>query len=109
MALRYLAGSLSPIKTKATKMNKEQNITPSDAFTKLMVSDGWIDVNEKKPNDKDKVLVSCEHGVTMAEYTKFDNGNEMWWAVLCIGTYEDSGDAKHVTHWMPLPLPPICT
>lgn len=45
-----------------------------------------------QPNNRDKVLVSCEHGVTMAEYTKFNNGNEMWWVVLCIGTYEDSGD-----------------
>jgi len=70
------------------------------------IADGWISVREQKPNNKEIVLVSCEHGVTMAEYTKFDNGNEMWWAVLCIGTYEDSGDAEKVTHWMPLPKQP---
>jgi hypothetical protein len=67
---------------------------------------GWISVKENKPNNNDNVLVSCEHGVTMAEYTKLVNGNELWWAVLRIGTYEDSGDAKQVTHWMPLPYPP---
>ncbi len=87
-----------------TSLNHE---TPPAA--KPLLAAGWISVNENKPNNKDKVLVSCEHGVTMAEYTKFDNGNEMWWAVLCIGTYEDSGDAKQVTHWMPLPCPPACS
>ena len=74
-----------------------------------MLAANWISVDEQKPNNKDKVLVSCEHGVTMAEYTKFDNNNEMWWAVLCIGTYEDSGHAKQVTHWMALPCPPACS
>ena len=86
-----------------TKISLNHDTPPA---AKPLLAAGWISVSEKKPNNKDKVLVSCEHGVTMAEYTKFDNGNEMWWAVLCIGTYEDSGDAKQVTHWQPLPCPP---
>jgi len=81
--------------------------TPADAKPDPLAA-GWISVNENKPNNKDIVLVNCEHGVTMAEYKKFDNGNEMWWAVLGIGTYDDSGDATQVTHWMPLPCPPAC-
>ena len=91
--------------------NIEQKVETSTEATivgNTVLAAGWISVNETKPNNKDKVLVNCEHGVTMAEYTKFDNGNEMWWAVLYIGTYEDSGDAKQVTHWMPLPCPPAC-
>ena len=66
----------------------------------------WIKTSEQKPNNHDKVLVSCEHGVTIAEYAKFNNGNELWWAVLRMGTYEDNGEAEQVTHWMPLPEPP---
>ena len=73
-----------------------------------VLSAGWISVRRQKPNNNDKVLVSCEYGVTLAEYTKFDNGNEMWWAIVHFGTYEDGGDAKKVTHWMPLPSPPAC-
>jgi hypothetical protein len=65
----------------------------------------WINIEDKSPNNRDTVLVSCEHGVTMAEYT-FINGNTSWWAVVCIGTYEDSMQAKKVTHWMPLPEKP---
>ena len=67
---------------------------------------GWISVNELKPNNKDIVLISCEYGVTIAEYTQFDNGSEMWWAVSCIGTCEDTERAVQVTHWMSLPCPP---
>jgi len=62
----------------------------------------WISVKKQKPQHKDKVLVICEHGVTMAQYTEFDNGNELWWAIVYIGTYEDSKKAEKVTHWMPL-------
>ena len=91
---------------------KIENETSKNDFNatigNTVLSAGWISVTEQKPKNKDKVLVSCEHGVTLAEYTKFDNGNEMWWAILRIGTYEDGGDAEKVTHWMPLPCPPAC-
>jgi len=67
----------------------------------------WISVKDELPNGEEFVLVSCEHGVTMAEYTTFKNGNDMWFAVTRIGSYEDSQNAEKVTHWMPLPKPPI--
>ena len=69
-------------------------------------TNGWISVEDRLPDDKDKVLINCEHGVTLAEYTKFTNGNSMWWAIVAIGTYEDGANAKNVTHWQPLPPPP---
>jgi hypothetical protein len=71
------------------------------------ITNNWISVLEKKPKNKAIVLVNCEHGITIGEYTKFDNGNEMWWVILRIGTYEDAGGANEVTHWMELPTPPI--
>lgn len=73
------------------------------AALKVKEEKEWISVEDRLPENKSKVLVSCEHGVTMAEFTSFTNGNVMWWAATEIGTYEDSQDAKKVTHWMLLP------
>jgi hypothetical protein len=67
----------------------------------------WISVKERKPKNKENILISCEYGVTMAEYTTFENGNELWWAVTHIGCYDDGAEANKVTHWMPLPEKPI--
>lgn len=77
-----------------------------EKITEINNMESWISVEEQKPNNNDYVLVFCEHGVTLAEYTTFNSGNELWWAVYAIGTYEDSREAKQVTHWMPLPKPP---
>jgi hypothetical protein len=85
------------------------NYTPFREFhakQKQEETNGWISVDDRLPEDKDKVLINCEHGVTLAEYTKFTNGNSMWWAIVAIGTYEDGANAKNVTHWQPLPPPP---
>lgn len=85
----------------------EAKLLTHENYTELKpITINWIDVSERKPNDREKVLVSCEYGVTMAEYAKFNSGSELWWAVLRIGTYEDGGEAKFVTHWMPLPDKP---
>ncbi len=66
----------------------------------------WISVTERLPEDNQKVMVSCEHGVTMAEFREFDNGNVLWLAVVNIGTYEDSSWAKSVTHRKPIEQAP---
>lgn len=66
----------------------------------------WISIEDGLPEVHIPVIVSCEHGVTMATYTSFPNGNSLWWAVTSIGTYEDSTNADNVTHWMSLPTPP---
>jgi hypothetical protein len=66
----------------------------------------WVSVEDRLPENNVIVMVSCEHGVTMATLQKFENGNYLWWAVINIGTYEDSTNADYVTHWMPLPTPP---
>lgn len=86
-----------PLKTEAEYASQFPTL-PSDA--------GWISVSDAKPDDKQYVIVDCEHGVTMAEYMKFPNGNELWYAVTAIGTYDDSEAAHHVTRWMPLPTAP---
>ncbi|CAB4219588.1 Domain of unknown function DUF551 [uncultured Caudovirales phage] len=66
----------------------------------------WISIEDGLPEVHIPVIVSCEHGVTMATYTSFPNGNSLWWAVTSIGTYEDSTNADNITHWMSLPTPP---
>jgi hypothetical protein len=67
---------------------------------------GWISVDERLPENLERVLVNCEYGVTLAEFTKYNNGRTSWWAIRSIGTYEDSMLATDVTHWQPLPPPP---
>lgn len=66
----------------------------------------WVRVEERLPENKSFVLINCEYGITLAEFTKFENGNTMWWAITAIGTYQDALEAENVTHWMPLPTPP---
>jgi len=69
-------------------------------------TNGWISVYERLPENLERVLVNCEYGVTLAEFTKYNNGRNSWWAIRSIGTYEDSMLATEVTHWQPLPPPP---
>ena len=71
----------------------------------------WIEIKceDDLPNDDGIYLIDCEHGVTMAEFSRYGNGNTSWWAVTAIGTYEDSEGAKKVTAWMPLPTHPQTT
>ena len=74
-------------------------------------TDTWVSIKSEDdlPNDDGIYLIDCEHGVTMAEFSRYGNGNTSWWAVTAIGTYEDSEGAKKVTAWMPLPTHPQTT
>lgn len=73
---------------------------------KLCGNENWIPVEERKPNNKEKVIVCCEFGVTMAEYTEYNRSND-WYVVARIGTIESEAYAENVTHWMPFPEPPL--
>jgi len=77
-----------------------------DLLLQSLQQSEWVKVEERLPENNLIVMVSCEHGVTMATLQKFKNGSCLWWAVINIGTYEDSTNADYVTHWMPLPTPP---
>ena len=69
----------------------------------------WIDVRERCPTPRTKVLVAYKRGVTIAEYRGFDtelvNGvlqKEYYWH----GIKGAKDSFRSVTHWMPLPNPP---
>lgn len=105
-SISTMSGDVDCNKVSGSVSTISGDIKHKRSYTEPFLYTTWISVSEQKPNNKDKVIVNCEHGITMAEYTKFDNGNEMWWAVLSIGTYKDSGGANQVTHWLPLPSTP---
>ena len=59
----------------------------------------WIKVEEKLPENGDRVLASNNAGeIFFATYTQ---SSTKWYR-----TPKDSPIEQHVTHWMPLPLPP---
>ena len=70
-----------------------------NAPTADVVEACWVDVNDRMPNDYEKVLCLCQANIY--EVLIWDNIQQTWFH-----------DATHsyfktfVTHWMPLPEPP---
>lgn len=87
--------------------NFRADITPLYTAKPVPVTpDGWISCSERMPNDKQYVWCwGKSYGWT--EYDTFegyyDCSRNKWWAVT------DNGEepASKVTHWMPLPEPPL--
>lgn len=71
----------------------------------------WINIKEKKPEHRQKVLISDGEIVTAAEADlKFNahSDGSIWWDGCEFSGYEwewDFGE-RFVTHWMPLPESP---
>ncbi|EEW7049159.1 DUF551 domain-containing protein [Escherichia coli] len=68
--------------------------------------DGWISCSERMPNDKQYVWCwGKSYGWTECDTFEgyYDCSRNKWWAVT------DNGEepASKVTHWMPLPEPPL--
>jgi hypothetical protein len=65
-----------------------------------IVVDRWIPVTDRLPERNEKVLVVDEGGVNIGSYSPMLDD---WWSL--------HGDAMapgpKVTHWMPLPEPPV--
>lgn len=57
----------------------------------------WIDVSERLPEVNDRVLVlNCDWVMQVLRFDKYKEWSTSWfWYSF-----------EHVTHWMPLPLPP---
>lgn len=70
-----------------------------DKLHKIKAIDSWISVNEQMPSEETMVLVSNSKEVTIAYYV----GESKCW--LNEKHYELN--AARVTHWQPLPEPPI--
>jgi hypothetical protein len=60
----------------------------------------WIKVTDKLPENKKTVLFSDSEEV----YVGYLDTNNNWYEFI----YSEDGDwIKYVTHWMPLPKPPV--
>ena len=55
----------------------------------------WVSVDERLPEEKQRVIVRCEHVGTSVGWILWGN----WMTDIAPG-------AGKVTHWMPLPAPP---
>jgi hypothetical protein len=62
----------------------------------------WISVKDRLPDERTRVLVYGEFGVSMA----FLYGDNKHWY---IADTEDWDEVREVSHWMPLPEPPEVT
>ena len=75
-----------------------------DRIAELKAAQRWIPVSERLPEDGETVFVIIHDG-----FERFENGNEVarltylgngnWWSW--------KSERYIVTHWMPLPEPPI--
>ncbi len=66
----------------------------------------WISVEDALPSPRERVLVAYRRGVTIAEYRGYDvtrNVKKMCWC----GQNGPKHTLSSVTHWMPLPEPPV--
>ncbi|MBU4682733.1 DUF551 domain-containing protein [Cedecea davisae] len=61
----------------------------------------WISIDDELPKTAELVLISTQYGVGVAHYNPL-NG----WGPLIVNFFHQHGDTS-VTHWMPLPEPPV--
>ncbi|EQA0423585.1 DUF551 domain-containing protein [Escherichia coli] len=87
--------------------NAQQNIPENiPGGNSPVTPDGWISCSERMPNDKQYVWCwGKSYGWTECDTFEgyYDCSRNKWWAVT------DNGEepASKVTHWMPLPEPPL--
>ncbi|HFE8094062.1 TPA: DUF551 domain-containing protein [Escherichia coli] len=70
------------------------------------IKDGWISCSDRMPNDKQYVWCwGKSYGWTECDTFEgyYDWSRNKWWAV----TDDGEEPASKVTHWMPLPEPPL--
>lgn len=79
------------------KDNKIKDLEAENERLKAQVPK-WVSVNDRLPEDLDKVLVYDEGSIYVAEFNNFHDG-KMWVSNWFSSSVEE-------THWMPLPLPP---
>lgn len=60
----------------------------------------WISVDDRLPNENERVLVSCFDGICTGKLLSDQ------WQCDPIGSYAGDGCIFGITHWMPLPNPP---
>lgn len=94
-----------------TKLIGERTLETGEtvsAYVRRLVREdggGWIPVSERLPESNGNVLIYDEvEGVTSAEYytSRGQAGEKVWvWYI------RDGPMGKHVTHWQPLPAPPV--
>jgi hypothetical protein len=62
----------------------------------------WIDVNDRLPTNSDVVLI-----VRGSEtWIGFLQNTRIWWDLIDDAEVDEDDD-RPVTHWMPLPSPPV--
>ena len=66
-----------------------------DAFPTLTPPNKWVSVEERLPEEKQRVIVRCERV-----------GTSVGWILWGRWMTDIGPDAGEVTHWMPLPAPP---
>jgi hypothetical protein len=79
------------------KMSDNQHVLAA-----LIKADGWIDVDDSKPQNGQRVITYCgdfgrEHG-------------DFFWLMSCTIYREDkfhAGESYKITHWMPAPDAPL--
>jgi hypothetical protein len=75
--------------------------TPQSPDLEREGNGGWINAKENPPEVGEYVLVNCNTDTVMKGILKYD-GWEVFWL-------DGINGCETVTHWMPLPTPPVTT
>ncbi|EHC3995785.1 DUF551 domain-containing protein [Escherichia coli] len=107
----YTGSTLEEDTLKSINFLKRNNIAAmlhgaEPVTTAYKLPDGWISCSERMPNDKQYVWCwGKSYGWTECNTFEgyYDWSRNKWWAV----TDDGEEPASKVTHWMPLPEPPL--
>jgi hypothetical protein len=69
---------------------------------------GWISVKDKLPENKIVIVYTVHETMAMARCVQFSENNYQWNVFMQYGViYLHGREFYQITHWMPLPDPPI--
>ncbi|EON5711908.1 TPA: DUF551 domain-containing protein [Escherichia coli] len=84
--------------------NAQQNIPENiPGGNSPLIQDGWISCSEQMPDDGQHVIILCDGAFVL--YAQYRDGE--FFDIVRNGDEFFETQSRNVTHWMPLPEPPL--
>jgi len=94
---------------KMTELNKDIDKVIK-MFPHIIAITGWISVKDRLPEEKINILVSgLDYGKGPGRHYLVAMRDKFNVFLLCDGNNGHCEELEHITHWMPLPEPPVAS